>query len=936
MPLARSVVLFRTLAITMVFLAVSLPAGATAPPFSGPLPPAVSRAFQTGALDVPAAPHGLGTSAARTVWRVPIIMIGFRDMPLRYSKADFDHALFDSTDGTGNGTVFDYYRWTSRGVLRVIGEVVATVTLPRNRADYAEYSYGLDVTGTPSNSYGALRDAMILTQASVDWSKYDLDHDGYVDMVWLLHAGPGGETSHDPNALWSITTRTSSWRLGEPLKTSTPVPGSSDRSIMVDRFSVLPELSGLHPGAISEVGVFCHEFGHALGLPDLYDTSSLGGTANVGPGNWSLMSTGIYGANGVSPESPAHLGAWPMQFLGWDQTERPTQDQVVTLPPIATTGSVLEMWFQGEQNSEHFLIENRQKGRQFDRTLPFEGMIVYHIDETVVGARVPNNSVNVGTPGLVIVEGDGDSDLVVGRNHGDGSDPFPGALNRTHVDDEGQPNLRSFSNAVTQLAIRDIQRVGADMRFTLQVRAPGWQPIQNFTEADYAPLPSYSPASTAGQGSDGTGYVVRDELRDGRPQIVLHTGRSGWSGAFQVSSSPGAALDPTLAVLPGNDLAVVWSDTRAGNARLYYRARMHGHWTDERPIVTLPGTCSAPAIAADRSGTIDLAFQYTLNDQPQVMFMRFTYRSPFGLPRELTTPPGYPSTPAITVSPAGVAHVLWIDRPAAPQQPQRIWAARFNPDSGMSQPFTLTRAPTYSQTALAAVTDAAGTLHVVWQVSGPGTYELHYQRRWPDRTPSPRDTVMEQQTAPFQAPILTPDRDGGLHLAYEGSGATPVEIHYRRWTPERGWDYRSTDVSEGVDGTQPVVLPQSHDAVTVLFTGYIAGRPQLLVRQRLLPGTTLTVPPAPAPAAGIALRVGPNPLRRGAALELSVASRPANPWLDVYDIGGRRLASVELARAADGWRAELPAARTLGWPAGVYFARPRGEPGAGRRWVMLR
>src|SRR5439155_5727278 len=137
-------------------------------------------------------------------------------------------------------------------------------------------------------------------------------------------------------------------------------------------------------------------------------------------------------------------------------------------PPVYATGSVIQLWFQGEQEGEHFLIENRQRDQKFDHTLPFDGLIVYHVNEILMGARIANNSVNVGTPGLMLVEADGDSDLFKGRNHGDGSDPFPGSLNRTHVDDDGSPNLRSFSGAATQVAIRDMARDGENMRPSLQ------------------------------------------------------------------------------------------------------------------------------------------------------------------------------------------------------------------------------------------------------------------------------------------------------------------------------------------------------------------------------------------------------------------------------------------------------------------------------------
>ena len=62
----------------------------------------------------------------------------------------------------------------------------------------------------------------------------------------------------------------------------------------IDQFSALPEMSAVEFRQFTEIGVFCHEFGHDLGWPDLYDTSALGGGSNLGPGNWCLMATGAY------------------------------------------------------------------------------------------------------------------------------------------------------------------------------------------------------------------------------------------------------------------------------------------------------------------------------------------------------------------------------------------------------------------------------------------------------------------------------------------------------------------------------------------------------------------------------------------------------------------------------------------------------------------
>ena len=504
-PHRFALLLFWSLA--LAFLAPT--AEATMPMPDGTIPETVARGFQDGLFALPERSEALGTSAAPAAWRVPMVMISFTDAPFVFTPEQFNFWLFDTTSSTPTGSVYDYYRWVSGNRLKVTGTVVANVALPYPRSYYAFGSWGLNTGATPNNMYGAIRDALLSCQASVRWSDFDYDHDGYVDMLWVLHAGIGGESGLDHSAFWSITSRLSGgWRYGEPFVTSNPVPGSPTQLMRIDRFSSVPEKSSLIPTAHAEIGVFSHEFGHALGLPDLYDTSVLGGSVNVGPGNWSLMSTGAYGTNGITPEFPSHLGAWPSVFMGWSSTNRPAEDTSVTLGAIESGAPVLDFSFQGEPSSEHLLIENRQR-EGFDRYLPSEGLLIYQVDEAGIGQRLASNRINAGlTPGLRLVEADADSDLMVGRNRGDAADPFPGTLGRTFLDDYTSPGTRSISGALTNTAIADITPIGDQMRFTAKVRPAGWLGEEDHTPALFQPVDTYTSAITTVLGADQRVYRV--------------------------------------------------------------------------------------------------------------------------------------------------------------------------------------------------------------------------------------------------------------------------------------------------------------------------------------------------------------------------------------------------------------------------------------------
>src|SRR5207249_7354401 len=116
----------------------------------------------------------------------------------------------------------------------------------------------------------------------------------------------------------------------------------------------------------------------------------------------------------------------------WRQTFRPTTDAVLVQTPLAHGGPIVEFWFQGESNPEHFLIENRWR-EGFDCNIPAEGLLVYHVNEDVITSGMAANRVNAGVvPGLQIVEADGQYDISAGRNRGD-EDRKSTRLNSSHV-----------------------------------------------------------------------------------------------------------------------------------------------------------------------------------------------------------------------------------------------------------------------------------------------------------------------------------------------------------------------------------------------------------------------------------------------------------------------------------------------------------------------
>ncbi len=930
----RSVRLLLLACLPLAATLAASPAFATMPRPDGTVSPAVQAAAAQGLFALP--DHsGLETSVASKNWWVPVVIVNFADSTWVHGVPEFQHAILDTTHSTATGSVADYWEWVSRGRIKFRAEVVGTVTLPHPENYYAFNANGLATLYTPQNDYGLVQDCVRALDPTVDWNRYDRDADGYVDMIWIVHPGLGGEATTSRTNLWSLTGWLSyGWSNAGPVETLDAVPGTTQHKVFVDRFTILPEMSYFRPGQLSEIGVFCHEFGHALGLPDLYDTATLGGrgSSNVGPGNWSLMSTGTYGGDSHSPEYPTHPGGWCSQFLGLTSVVQPTQDTLVVLTPQSRGGPVYSVAFQGESGTEHFLLESRYR-EGFDRNLPASGLLVTQVDEAQVGLRLFSNRViSTDFPAFRVLEADGRFDLVHGQNQGDASDLLPGAFDVQRLDDDTAPALRLFSGAVSGLAIEDPLRAGSATMALLHVRAAGWQSSADVTAPGWVPVGGTSRGHRAAISPQGTEFQAFADYAGGIAQVKVRS-RSfagSWSAAIPATSSPAGAYDPVLTRLPNDDLGLAWTDVRAGFPQVYYRARLGGAWTPETALSPEGVSGIAPAITSDRAGRVYVTWLDLASARPAIRFLDFPAGSPSGTIRTVSDTLDMPLPPAIAATPDGHGCVAWSDRGNGGYE---ACIATWAPDTGLAGRQKLSVFAGVVQPSIDVASDSTGTLHLAWQQVTGGISEIHYSRRPPTGQPSPADTVLVSLNESVQNPAIATDLQLGVHLIWEHTTSTGQEVRYKRWRPGQGWDGGATTISSTAQGSasDAAILPITHGNVTVLYSDFDGTRRRQRTRIRRLDGLMAADAPPPASAArGPAFHVGPSPVHAGAEILAAGPGLVGAAELELFDASGRRVASAR----PSGGVARFTPAQTRDLVPGLYFARPRG--GEAARVVVLR
>lgn len=283
----------------------------------------------------------------------------------------------------------------------------------------------------PQNSQGLVEEVCLLVDPVVDFSVYDNDGNGLVDGVNLMYAG---QFTGNPDTIWPHA-----WSLPSPLTLD---------GVDVYKFSVQNEYNSA-PGDKS-AAVFCHEFGHVLGLPDLYDYDY----DSKGIGNWGMMAGGVYNGGGWSP---AEFTPWCRHELGITEYIDVTSPGTYQVPAMELSNVVYRLWTDGNPYYQYFLLENRRP-YGWDEALPSHGVLIWHVDETQSGNDnqwYPGHT-SSGNYLVALEQADGLWNLERNQNGGDAGDPYPGSCGNTEFTFWTVPDSRKYNGDDTSVYVSEI------------------------------------------------------------------------------------------------------------------------------------------------------------------------------------------------------------------------------------------------------------------------------------------------------------------------------------------------------------------------------------------------------------------------------------------------------------------------------------------------
>ena len=266
------------------------------------------------------------------------------------------------SDNGSIGSVRDYYIDNSRGLYRPMYDVYGPAQLTHSNAWYKT-----------NGVYKAVIEAYEQLAAEIPINDYDTDGDGIIDMVLFYYPGHNPAEGAGQESIWPHQSTGTFGYMGSKL---------------FNRYFCTSELRNVTGKDMCNIGTTCHEFAHALGLPDFYDTDyEANGSNKCNADNYDLMSGGNYLDGG---RRPPYLNALERNMLGWMPNPEELPSGEITIEPVRNN---VAYKVPAIQEGEFFTVECRDNYK-WDSGIPMHfkedgGLLVYNVDKSqrmIVGA----------------------------------------------------------------------------------------------------------------------------------------------------------------------------------------------------------------------------------------------------------------------------------------------------------------------------------------------------------------------------------------------------------------------------------------------------------------------------------------------------------------------------------------------------------------------
>lgn len=483
-----------------------------------------------------------------------VILVNFTDVAFKATNTttSFSNMLNKvGYDSTGHvGSVRDFYKFNSGGLFAPDYVVVGPVTVSKPMAYYG----GNDTIGNDLRPAEMVYEACQKAGQTVNFANFDYDNDGNVDNVYIFYAGKGEADGGSANTIWPH-----SWSLSGA-KLNLTLNGKK-----IDAYACSGELNGT-TGKMTGMGTFTHEYGHILGLTDMYDVDYDKYNGDSFDLNyWSLMAYGAYNNNSSTPPCLTFAERY---FLGWATPVELNTSQDVTLNDLGSSnqGYIIKT----KNDGEFYLLENRQPTKNiWDRYLPdstFHGMLVYHLDlrsdqnitlnywgttfTMPINELWTYNMVNAISSHQCcdIEEADNEPLLYNGKNFAEfftsiGGDPFPGSTGANQFTDNTKPSMTTWDGSNLVKPITSVTEKDGVIRFKFMDFSEFNKRPKVLSASDIGP---YSFAAVWNSVVNATGYLVSVFTEDLTKNPVEKTYLNGYQNKLVVDTFVNVSVSKDL------------------------------------------------------------------------------------------------------------------------------------------------------------------------------------------------------------------------------------------------------------------------------------------------------------------------------------------------------------------------------------------------------
>lgn len=412
-----------------------------------------------------------GTSALAD--RGLVILVNFQN--LQFTVPDAGNAFGAMLNQTGyaangaTGSAKDFYAESSSGRYVPQFDVVGPVMLPQNYEFYGENGASEKDVNAKQMMIDACYAAKALYGDNLNFADYDLNGDALLDFVYIYYAGHNEAEGADANTVW-------------PHQSSVKSMDEKIDGITLATYACSSEYRANAGTDMAGIGTFCHEFGHVLGLPDLYDADYEQNGQGSHPAYWCVMSTGTYLNYG---RTPPYFGGLERYFLDWDDPRSVTVSSGPENIQLADISSGQSVMINTPVNRELFWVENRQKSAKWDAYLPSQGLLVYHIDLTTTPKHHfvwGNSTFNLsayelymsGVPNILgnhqcveLLRANNETMIGTGSYRDYPGHPFPGTTGMTELSDNTTPSLKLWNGDPSGIVISNIAFTGNTASLTI-------------------------------------------------------------------------------------------------------------------------------------------------------------------------------------------------------------------------------------------------------------------------------------------------------------------------------------------------------------------------------------------------------------------------------------------------------------------------------------